>query len=203
MLQINIYLKFAIIAVSFILGIVLWAMYGFWYSSFFWLVGLIFLGSYILLGTIQSAAEMVQKQDFEGAEQRLKLTAFPNLLYVSNRAFYYIISGTIAMNKNNVNEAEELFNKALSLDLPTDTEKGMVLIQLASINANKGKWKVAENYYKQAKSMNINEPMIKQQMAHLDQAFKQKGQIKAARRMGKQGHQMVGRGGKRRRPKMR
>lgn len=203
MFTINIYLKFAIIAGSFILGVVLWMMYGFWYSSLFWLIFIIFVASYFLLGTIQSAAAMVQENDFNGAEQRLKLTKFPNLLYVSNRAFYYIISGTIQMNKNNIPEAESYFNKALELDLPTETEKAMVLIQLASINANKGKWKLAEKYYREAKALNVNEAMIKQQMQHLDQAFKQKGQIKAARTMGKQGHGMMQRGGKRRRPKMR
>lgn len=201
---INIYLKLALIAGSFLLGIVLWIYYGFWYSSVFWLIGIVLLVSYILLGTIQSAAAMVQENDLAGAEKRLGLTLSPKLLYVSNRAFYYIISGTIQMHKNNIPEAEEYFNKALSLDLPTDTETAMVLLQLSSINANKGRWKAAENYYRQAKKLNVNEPMIKQQMDHIGQAIKQSGQMKVARQMGgRRGQNMMQPGGKRRRPKMR
>ena len=137
MFTINIYLKFALIALFLGGGILLAFLYGFWYALIVILIGIGLLASYLLLGTVQSSAEMIQTMDMDGAEKRLNLTFFPNLLYVSNRAFYYIMRGTIAINRNQTNEAEALFNKALTLNLPTDTEKGMVLLQLANINAQK------------------------------------------------------------------
>lgn len=205
MYKIDIRLKFAIIAISFILAIVLTFAYGFWYAFIFWLIGLGFLASYFLLGTVQSAADFVQAGDMAGAEKRLGLTYFPNLLYVSNRAIYYILHGNIKMQRNQTKEAEADFQTALSLNLPTDTEKGMVLLQLAGIQAQRNNWNAAQNYFKQAKALKITEPMIKSQMDQFEMAFKQRGQAKVARQQmgGRRGQNMTQMGSKRRRPKMR
>jgi tetratricopeptide (TPR) repeat protein len=205
MFTINIYLKFALIAIFLIGGVALAFIYGLVYSWFLILIGLIFLASYLLLGTIQSAATFVQVQNFEAAEKRLNLTFAPKLLYVANRAIYYIIRGSILMHKKETKEAEELFNKALALNLPSDNEKALVLLQLAGIQANRGNWTGAVNYHKQAKKLKITEPTIKSQIDQLEKGLANRGQLNVARSMGKQGMQMMqgGYGSKRRRPKMR
>jgi len=113
MFSINIYLKFALIAIGFIGGAILTSTLGFWYSFPFWLMGFIMLASYIFLGTVQSAAALVQESDFEAADARLNLTKFPNLLYVTNKAFYYIMKGSVAAGKNDQKAAEGHFNMAL------------------------------------------------------------------------------------------
>jgi len=207
MFTINIYLKFLLIAVGFIGGAVLTSTLGFWYAFPFWLMGFIMLASYVFLGTVQSSAQFIQNEDFAGAEARLKLTKFPNLLYVTNRAFYYIMNGTIAAQKNETKVAEEYFNTALNLKLPSDNEKAMVLMQLANIKATKGNYTAATNYFKQAKSLNVTQSDIKNQLDYFEKAIAQnKAQMKSARSMGKQGMSMMRQGGgkgKRRRPKMR
>ena len=204
MLKINIYLKFALIAIFLGGGIVLAFFYGFWYSFALTFVGILLFVSYIMLGTIQSSAEMVQLQQFERAERRLNLTMTPRLLYVTNRAFYYILKGSFAMNRKEQNEAEELFNKALNLKLPSDNEKGMILLQLANINAGKNKWNTAKKYYRDAKKLKITESQLKEQFKQFDQVMASQGNMKHAASMGKAGHKyMGGPGGKRRRPKMR
>lgn len=203
MFTINIYLKFALIAVCLIGGIALWIAYGAGYGWLPVLIGILLLISYILLGTIQSASVMLQDTDFDGAEKRLGLTFFPNLLYVTNRAFYNIIKGTIAAQRNDQKVAEGYFNTALGMKLPSDNERAMVLMQMASINANKSKWTAARNYFNQAKKLNITQSQIKEQMEMMEKGMAQQGQMKAARSMGKSGMGMMNRGGKRRRPKMR
>lgn len=203
MFKINIYLKFALIGIFFFGGIILGLIYGFGYSWIMIFIGVLLLVSYIMLGTIQSAAEMVQNMDLDGAEKRLGLTLSPKLLYVSNRAFYYIIKGTIAINKNDSAKAEGLFNQALALKLPTETEKAMVLMQLANINAQKNKWTAAKNHFREAKKLKVVEPQLKEQMEMFEKALKNRGQARAAQGMGRKGQQMMRPGGKRRRPKMR
>lgn len=207
MFQINIYLKFLLIAVGFIGGAILTTTMGFWYAFPFWLLGFIMLGSYIFLGTVMSSAQLVQDGDFDGAEARLGLTKFPNWLYVTNRAFYYIMSGTIAANKKDNAAAENYFNSALELKLPSENEKAMVLMQLANLKASKGNWTAATNYFKQAKGLNITQADIKNQLDYFEKALtSNKAQMKTARSMGKQGMSMMRHGGgkgKRRRPKMR
>jgi tetratricopeptide (TPR) repeat protein len=206
MFTINIYLKFALIALGFGLGIALSLTMGFWYSFPFWLLGIIMLVSYIFLGTVQSAAQLVQDGDFDRAELRLNLIKFPNLLYVTNRAFYYIMKGSIAAQRKDNSTAEGYFNTALSLKLPSENEKAMVLMQLANISASKSNWNAAKNYFNQAKKLNITQSDIRNQLDYFEKALaNNKGQMKAARSMGKHGMKMMkqGPGGKRRRPKMR
>lgn len=204
MLTINIYLKLALIVLFLGGGIVLWSIYGFWYSFFFLLVGIGLLASYILLGTVQSASAFIQESDFAGADKRLNMTIAPNLLYVTNRAIFKILKGTIASQTGKNKEAEDYFNEALALKLPTDNEKGMVLIQLASIHANKGNMTGAKNYFNQAKKLKITEPQIKEQLGFIEKAFSQsQANRRAAQGMGGSRGGMMQPGGKRRRPKMR
>lgn len=205
MFKINIYLKFALIALCLVGGVILTVLFGFWYAFVFLLIGLGLLASYFLLGTVQSAAEFIQLQDFAGAEQRLNLTIFPKLLYVTNRAIFYLLKGSIEMSKQNTKEAEGFFNIALELELPSDNEKAMVILQLANINAQRNNWTGAKVQFAQVKKLKITEPMIKEQIDYFEKAINSRGQASVARSMGKQGMQMMqgGMGGKRRRPKMR
>jgi tetratricopeptide (TPR) repeat protein len=203
MFTINIYLKFAIIAFCLIGGIVLSFILGIGYTWIFIIIGLIFLASYIFLGTVQSASELLQKMDFEGAEKRLDLTFFPNWLYVTNRAFYYILKGSLAAQRKDNNAAELYFNQALALDLPSDNEKGMVLLQMAGIQAQKNNWTGAKNYFYQAKKLKITESQLKEQFKQFEAAIENRGQMKVAQSMGMKTGQMMMPGGKRRRPKMR
>lgn len=203
MFTINIYLKFALIALFLGGGVILTIFEGFVYSWPLILVGILLLASYILLGTVTSAANLIQDLDFDGAEKRLGLTLSPKLLYVTNRAFYYIMQGSIKMNTGDNNGAEEEFNKALNLKLPTENEKAMVLLQLANINAAKNKWNAAKKYFREAKKLKVTESQMKEQMNQFEKALTNRGQMKAAQGMGKRGQQMMRPGGKRRRPKMR
>ena len=200
MFTINIYLKFTLIALCLVGGIVLAFTISFWYAFPFLLIGLILLASYIFLGTVQSAAELMQKTDFIACEERLNLTWKPEWLYVTNRAFFYLIKGSLALNAKANDEAEGWFLKAKELKLPSDNERAMVLMQLANINAMKGKWKIAQQSFREVKKLKVTEGQLKEQIQQFDKALKQSGQAKVAQRSG-QRMQMPG--GKRRRPKMR
>ena len=198
MLTINLKLKLAIIAIGIIGGLVLIFTAGFWYGFPFLLIGLGFLASYILLGTVQSSAQLLERMDFLGAEDRLKWTLNPDWLYVTNRAFYYIMKGSIATNLNRPDEAEGYFEKAKDLKLPSDNERALVYLQLANIKANQGKWTQAKSFFHQVKKFNVSEGALKDQIKQFEKALNQSGNMVHARG----GHTMQP-GGKRRRPKMR
>ncbi|MEM9991775.1 MAG: hypothetical protein AAF738_08425 [Bacteroidota bacterium] len=198
----NIYLRFALIGLFLIGGIILTIFYGFWYALPFYLVSLVLLVGYFLLGTIQSAAAFMQTMDLEGADKRLDLTFFPKLLYPTNRAMFYILKGTIAAQRKDMASSEKYLLLANEIDLPTDNEKAMVELQLANIAAGKQKWKQAEAHFRKVKNMKVTEPSLQAQIAEFDKVFSQRGQAMAAAKMGNRG-QMMHRGGKRRRPKMR
>ncbi len=187
MFSINIYLRFALIAVLLAGGIFLAFLYGFWYAFPFLLIGLILLLGYIFLGTVQSAAMLIQKMDFEKAEKRLGLTLKYNWLYKTNRAFYCMIKGTLAMQNKDNDEAEAWFEKAQNIDLPSDDERAMILLQLANIQATKGKWNAAMIHFRNAKKLKVTEPQLKLQLKQFEKALTNRGQMK---------HQRTMRGGK-------
>ncbi len=155
-----------------------------------------------MFGTIQSAGQLMQAGELEGAEKRLNLTLTPKLLFATNKAFYYILKGTFAAQRKDMDESEKWLKIAQEVKVPTDNEKAMIELQLANISASKGKWKQAEHHFRTVKKMKISEPALKAQIQEFDKVFSQRGQAKAASRMGV-GSSTMRPGGKRRRPKMR
>jgi len=204
MLSINIYVKFGLMALGLIGGLAFTFMsgFGFWYAIWFWLLFVIMLASYIFMGTIQSASTLMQEGKFDEAEARLDMTFKSDWLYKTYRALFFLLKGSMAMQRKDNDTAEMWLNKAQGIELPSDDEKAMVALQLASINANRGKWTVAEKHHRTLKNLTIRTPQIKEQVAQFDKMMKNKGAIKQASRMNR-GGVPIKPGGKRRRPKIR
>ena len=199
MFSINIYLRFALIALCLIGGTAAAFTWGFWWAFPLILTGIILIIGYILLGTVQSAAMTLQTGDMAAALKRLDLTYFPQWLYTPNRAYFYMLKGTIAGNEKNYEQAEEYMVKAQQIGLPTDNEKAMVFLSLANFRVMKSNWPAAENYFRQLKDLKVTEPMLKEQIKEFEKVIKQKGQATSAMRQGFRGYVP---GGKRPRPKM-
>ena len=204
MFTINIYLRFALIAGGILSGIVLWAVYGFWYGFPFLLVGIILLIGYLMLGTILSTNMLVSQQRLDEAEQRLKLTFFPKLLLVGYKGVYYMTHGGIAMQKRDFATAEIWVKKALDAGLPSDNERGAALMQMVMIAAGKNNIKAAQSHFADLKKLNITEPTLKEQVKEIEKQLKQAGQGMNPSTMAMMGGRNGFRpGGKRRQPKMR
>ncbi len=195
------YVRFGLIALGLLAGIGLWVGLGFWYGIPFLLAGLVLLAGYIFLGTVGPAAKAMQVQDFDKAEKLLNLTLKPEWLYSANRAFYYMVRGTISLGRKDINGAEKWLKQAEKIDIPTPNERASLQLQLAQIEASRQKWVLAKRHLDKAKEAGSTLPQIKEQITMLEQALKQRGQARAVQRMGRQGHDMMNRGGKRRRPK--
>ncbi len=204
MFSINIYLRFALMGLFIVGGVAMSFVWGFWWSFPFILAGIVLLVGYFLLGTVQSAAMLLQTGDGSGVLKRLDLTFFPKYLYGPNRAYFYMLKGTVAGNEKNYELAEENYKKSLDIGLPSDNEKAMILLAMTNFRVMKNNWQSAENYFRQVKELKVTEPMIKEQIKEFDKAMKQRGQVQASQAMmrpGFRGGYMPG--GKRPRPKMR
>ena len=178
MFTFNIYLKFAAIALCLFGGIGLAFAFGFWWAFPFILTGILLLVSYILLGTVQSAAQMMEKTDFAGSQKRLDLTFFPKWLYKPNKAYFYMIKGSIAAQLKDYDKAEAYLTQSKEIGLPTGNEKAMVALQLANFAALKNKWNQGQIYMKEIKDYKITEPAIKEQVKQFEKAMQQRGQQK-------------------------
>lgn len=201
MFTINIYLKLGLIALCIIGGTILAIFVGFWFAFPVIFIGLLLLVSYLMLGTVQSAAQMMQTMDFQGARNRLRLTANPKLLYKPNRAFYHMLLGTIAMQEKDNTQAEIQLERAKEIGMPGDNEMAMLYLQLANLSATKNNWTAARNHFKDAKALKISEEQLKEQMQQFEKVLKNRGSMKAAQHRHR--GQMANPGGKRRRPRSR
>ena len=89
-----------------------------------------------------------------------------------------MIQGTLAMNRKDNDAAEKWLTQAQEVELPSDNEKAMVILQLANIHAGKGKWTKAKALFQSAKKLKLTEPMIKEQMKQFEKALTNRGQAK-------------------------
>lgn len=172
MFTINIYLRFALIAAGFLLGIGLWLGMGFWYGFPFLLVGVAMLAGYIMFGTVMSAFQMIQQMDLAGAEKRLGLTFFPKLLLFIVRSQYFMAKSTIAMQRKDFSTAEALTKKALETGFSSDNEKAIALMQLAGICAQRNQRNLAMNYLADIKKLNVTEKMVLEQLKEFEKQLK-------------------------------
>ncbi len=179
MFTINIYLRFALIGICLVGGTLLAIYTSFWYALPILLIGIILLIGYFLFGTIQSAAQIMQRGDLEGAEKRLALTFKPNWLFGPNKAILYMVKGTIAIQRRDIEEGEKWLKKAEEINMPSDNEAAMIQVQLASIYASKRKWNQANIHVKKMKDMNITNLEIKAQYKQIHDIVKTKGQSQA------------------------
>ena len=122
--------------------------------------------------------------DFAAVEKRLALTLFPKLLYKPNRAYYFLIKGSVAMQTKNYEAAETWYNEAQEIGLPGDNEKAMVALQMANLKAAKGKWKEAQLIFKPIKNYKVTEAQLREQIKHFEKVLQNSGQVKAHQGMG-------------------
>lgn len=203
MFTINIYLRFALIAAGILGGIGLWLGLGFWYGFPFLLIGIVLMAGYILLGTIMSSNQLLGKQQLQAAEDRLKMTYFPNLLLIGYKGVYYMTHGALAMQKRDFTTAEGWLKKSLDAGLPSDNEKGAAMLQLVMIAASKSNSKAAQTQFAELKKLNVTEPMLKEQIKDVEKQMKQMNQAMSPGMMSMMGGKGFRPGGKRRTPKMR
>ena len=200
MLKLDIYVRFALIAASIVLGIVLSVWQGFWYGFPLFIVAVVLLIGYVLLGTIRSASELLQEQRVDDAEARLALTKWPQYLFPANKAYYYMLKANIALVRKDTKLAEVHLREASKYDMPSGNETAVIEVQLANLAAQKGAWPEVNKRIQTIRKLKVTEPMIAEQVGMLEKAYRNRGNVRAAQRMGVGPR---GQSGKRRRPRMR
>jgi hypothetical protein len=137
MYTINIYTRFALMAGGLVLGIILWAMFGFWYGILFILASIALSIGYFLMGTVQSAAMIMQSGDMDAVEKQLNLTRYPQYLLPQNQAYYYLLKGGIAGQRKDYAAAEQHYLMAESVGLPSDPMLKEQMQQVEQVMKNK------------------------------------------------------------------
>jgi len=149
----NLFIKFRLL-----LGLVLLALAiyvnieaSFWPSFIIYLVAVICILGHFLLGPMRLIQNAMEVGDMEQAKKIVDSIKFPGLLIKPIRSVYYTIQGNMAMVNQDLEGAEKLMKKGLSLggSLTQQTE-GPTKLQLGMLCIQKGDMKQGEAYIRQA-----------------------------------------------------
>jgi len=124
---------------------------GFWPSFIIYLVAVICILGHFLLGPMRLIQNAMEVGDMEEAKKIVDSIKFPGLLIKPIRSVYYTIQGNMAMVNQDLEGAEKLMKKGLSLggSLTQQTE-GPTKLQLGMLCIQKGDMKQGEAYIRQA-----------------------------------------------------
>jgi len=123
----------------------------FWPSFIIYLVAVICILGHFLLGPMRLIQNAMEVGDMEQAKKIVDSINFPGLLIKPIRSVYYTIQGNMAMVNQDLEGAEKLMKKGLSLggSLTQQTE-GPTKLQLGMLCIQKGDMKQGEAYIRQA-----------------------------------------------------
>ena len=123
----------------------------FWPSFIIYLVAVICILGHFLLGPMRLIQNAMEVGDMEEAKKIVDSIKFPGLLIKPIRSVYYTIQGNMAMVNQDLEGAEKLMKKGLSLggSLTQQTE-GPTKLQLGMLCIQKGDMKQGEAYIRQA-----------------------------------------------------
>ena len=123
----------------------------FWPSFIIYLLAVICILGHFLLGPMRLIQNAMETGDMEGAKKIVDSIKFPGLLIKPIRSVYYTIQGNMAMVNQDLEGAEKLMKKGLSLggSLTQQTE-GPTKLQLGMLCIQKGDMKQGEAYIRQA-----------------------------------------------------
>ena len=135
------------------------------------LLGGMFLFLYFKNEIILLAFLRLRKQDFEGAKKWLDRIKNPKASLVKKQQGYYYYLNGLMLSQTNMNEAEKLFKKAISLGLSMRADLAMAKLNLAGIALSKNRKREAQQLLSDAKKLDKHQ-MLTEQIKMMQQQMK-------------------------------
>jgi tetratricopeptide (TPR) repeat protein len=123
---------------------------GFWPAFVLYLMSLICIVGYFIIGPMRLVQEYMEKGDMEGAGKIIGSIKYPGLLIKPIRSVYFTLKGNIAMMNQDFDGAEKMMKKGLDLGMPMKEAEGASLLQMGMMSMQKNDIRQAESYIRQA-----------------------------------------------------
>ena len=135
-----------------LLGFLLGFKVTWWIAWIPFLVAILMVVAYFLVGPMTLIQGYMESGDMEGAQKLLAKVKFPNLLYKSIRSSYYMLQSNFSTMGDNLDLAEQQLRKGLETGMAEKEYEGTAYLQLGAIAQKKGNSKEAlENFRKAVK----------------------------------------------------
>jgi tetratricopeptide (TPR) repeat protein len=140
-----------LLALGFLVGFqVTW-----WIAWIPFLVAIIMITAYFLIGPMTLIQGYMESGDMEGAEKLLKLVKYPDLLYKPIRSSYYMLQANFSTIGDDLDKAESQLRKGLESGMPEKEYEGTAYLQLGAIAQKKGNTKEAFEHLRKAVSIGL------------------------------------------------
>jgi tetratricopeptide (TPR) repeat protein len=140
-----------LIALGFLVGFqVTW-----WIAWIPFLVAIIMITAYFLIGPMTLIQGYMESGDMEGAQKLLKLVKYPDLLYKPIRSSFYMLQANFSTIGDDLDKAESQLRKGLESGMPEKEYEGTAYLQLGAIAQKKGNTKEAFEHLRKAVSIGL------------------------------------------------
>lgn len=140
-----------LLALGFLVGFqVTW-----WIAWIPFLVALIMIAAYFLIGPMTLIQGYMESGDMEGAQKLLKLVKYPDLLYKPIRSSFYMLQANFSTMGDDLDKAESQLRKGLESGMPEKEYEGTAYLQLGAIAQKKGNTKEAFEHLRKAVSIGL------------------------------------------------
>jgi len=126
-----------------------------WIAWIPFLVSLVMITAYFMIGPMTLIQGYIEQGDMEGAQKLLGLVKYPNLLYKPIRSSYYMLQANFSTMGDDLDKAESDLRKGLAAGMPEKEYEGTAYLQLGAIAAKKGKSKEAYEHLRKAISIGL------------------------------------------------
>ncbi|MBS1688065.1 MAG: tetratricopeptide repeat protein [Bacteroidetes bacterium] len=121
-----------------------------WIAWIPFLIAIVMVAAYFMLGPMTLIQSYVESGDMEGAQKILSKVKYPNLLYKPIRSTYYMLRANFSTMTDDLDKAEADLKKGLETGMPEKEYEGTAYLQLGSIAYKKGNVKEAFEHLKHA-----------------------------------------------------
>ncbi len=167
----NTRLRFSLIILFTLLGIILHIKIGFSSAWYLYLASMIMLVAHFLFGNVWAAFGMLRKGKIPEAEILVNQIKRPEFLSKQHRAYYHFIKGMIALQKEELKEGEIQLKQALERGLRSSNDNAMAALNIAHIYFRQNKLDACRTYLKQSKSFSPNDLLIKQKIDEMEKVL--------------------------------
>lgn len=135
-----------LIALGFLLGFqVTW-----WIAWIPFLIAVIMIVAYFLIGPMTLIQGYMESGDMEGAQKLLKMVKYPQLLYKPIRSSFYMLQANFSTIGEDLDLAEAQLKKSLDSGMPEKEYEGTAYLQLGAIAQKKGNTREAYEHLRKA-----------------------------------------------------
>ncbi len=153
--KIFVFYRLPIAALLLILGFVIGFVVTWWIAWIPFLISIIMITAYFLIGPMTLIQGYIESGDMEGAQKLLKQVKYPNLLYKPIRSSYYMLQANFSTMGEDLDQAEAQLRKGLEAGVTEKEFEGTAYLQLGAIAAKKGNMKDAYEHMRKAIALGL------------------------------------------------